>query len=122
MMKRALVFGFLGPVLSGWVLVIASFLLNRGSVDYVLVIPYMIVEIIPLLLCGLADLLLEKIPVGERLLVLAVAGLLLSCAAMFALAPKAVEDFAFVFALSGALPAVGCSLALHHEQAWSRRG
>jgi energy-converting hydrogenase Eha subunit C len=70
----------------------------------------MVVEIIPLLLCGFADFLMEDIPVRERALVLAVVGALLSAAAVYLLASKAFQDFAVVFALSGAIPGVVCCL------------
>jgi len=110
MIVRAIVFGFLGPVLSGWLLVIASFLLNGGRVERVLVIPYVILEICLLLLCAVADLLLEALPFRERAFVLAVIGALLPGVAIHEFAPKAFQDHALVFALCGALPAVICSL------------
>jgi len=111
-MKRAIVFGFLGPVLSGWVLLISNYLLDSRDVNYLLVAPYMVLQIIPLLMCGFADFLLDGVRLGERVVVLAVAGALLSCGAMLLVESTVLQKAVFVIAiaLSGALAAAVCSL------------
>src|SRR5215471_17283040 len=108
MMGRALVFGYLGPVLSGWLLVMANALHDRGGT--LIVIPYMILEVILLSVGGLADVLLDGIRVWARVLAVAAACGLMSGVAMFFLTPSAFQDFGVVFALGGALPAAICSL------------
>ena len=108
MMARALVFGCLGPVLSGWLLLIANTLHDRGGT--VIVIPYMALEVILLSVGGLADFLLDGIRGWARVLALAAACALTSGVAMFFLTPRAFQDLGVVFALGGALPAAICSL------------
>ena len=108
MMGRAVVFGYLGPVLSGWLLVMANALHDRGGA--LIVIPYMALEVIRLSVGGLADFLLDGIRAWARVLAVAVACALMSGAATSFLAPKAFQDFGVVFALGGALPAAVCSL------------